>query len=87
MSDVDRELSRLARATEGIGPRAGFSARVMQAIAREQSFAMLVPRAFRRVAAVAALAAVAAVGFAVFADRDVDETAAAYADVDPENDP
>jgi hypothetical protein len=85
MSEVDRELSRLAKATEGIGPRPGFSARVMDAVHREQSWTFGVPRAFRRVAAAFALAAVAAVGFAVVSDRDLDETAAAFVD-EGEND-
>jgi hypothetical protein len=86
MSEVDRELSRLAKATVGIGPRPGFGARVMEAIDRQPTWTMALPRAFRRFAAVAALAAVAGLSFAIVVDRDIDETAAAYADADPETD-
>ncbi|MEO7033547.1 MAG: hypothetical protein ABI548_06705 [Polyangiaceae bacterium] len=87
LDDIDQRLARLSGETNALRPSVGFSARVMQAIEQEA------PRApnfwenawlsSRRLLPVAAVAAALAVGWAVQADRSVDnELATSYASVE-----
>ena len=58
--DIDGRLEKLTRATERVGPRADFSARVMRAVAErvpEASWWTELPKAGRRLLPVAALMA------------------------------
>jgi hypothetical protein len=82
--DVDMRLARLARETDALGPSAGFNARVMAAIEREE------PAGFdalwassRRLLPIAALAAAVAVVWAVENRGTVDDAlAVSYGSVD-----
>ncbi|MEO8902576.1 MAG: hypothetical protein ABI488_11310 [Polyangiaceae bacterium] len=84
--DSGQRLARLSGETNALRPSVGFSARVMQAIEQE---ALRAPNFWenawfssRRLLPVAAIAAALAVGWAVQADRSVDdELATSYASV------
>ncbi len=70
--DIDEELARLARATEHVGPRAGFAMRVEDAIreasvgtpSRARDWRDDLPLPARRLIPMAALAAVVSLVFA-----------------------
>ncbi|HMI84634.1 MAG TPA: hypothetical protein VK550_11100 [Polyangiaceae bacterium] len=80
--DIDRRLDRLARATEGIGPRPDFSARVARAIEGEQRGGLLVElgRPARRILPALALAAAVSLVWAVESDQAFDDALSVYAD-------
>jgi hypothetical protein len=83
--DIDQRLARLARATDALRPSAGFSTRVLQAVAAEAapSFLESAWSSSRRFLPVAAIAAALAVVWAVQVDRSVDdELATSYASVE-----
>ena len=83
--DTDARLARLATATSALRPRAGFSARVMVAIGREQpsGFIDALWTSSRRFLPIAALAAAVSVVWAVESITTVDDTlAASYGSVD-----
>jgi hypothetical protein len=85
--DIDQRLARLARATDALRPNAGFSARVLEAVAAEAapSFLESAWSSSRRFLPVAAIAAALAVVWAVQVDRSVDdELATSYASVELE---
>lgn len=87
--DTDERLIRLGRATEGIAPRPGFSARVMGSLVAESRSGWLdtVRVASRRVLPAAALAAVVALALAARSQASLDETlAASYGMVDVDGD-
>jgi hypothetical protein len=74
--DIGDRLARLARATDHVGPSAGFSDRVLAAVnaePAEQGFWVDLPRASRRLVPVLALVAAAAVTLAIRSARDVDD--------------
>ena len=87
--EIDERLERLMKATEGVAPREGFSARVMGAVdgsakrdvangvesERAVGLWAFVPRAAKRAVPFAAVAACAAIAWAVFAWRDADDAA------------
>ncbi len=75
--EIDERLERLMKATEGVAPREGFSARVMGAVENERPVGLwaFVPRAAKRAVPFAAVAACAAIAWAVFAWRDADDAA------------
>ena len=84
LEDIDQRLARLGRGTEALRPSAGFSARVMSAIATETAPSFLESAWFssRRLLPIAAIAAALAVVWAVQVDRSVDdELATSYASV------
>ena len=76
--DIDERLERLGRATQGVRPRPGFTAKVMSAAlaqapaARTSDWWSDVPRVARRLLPVAAIAAAVGVVWAVRATSDVD---------------
>lgn len=85
--DIEQRLSRLAGATEGLRPSAGFSARVMLSIEAEAAPTFLEATWFsaRRLVPVAAIAAALAVVWAVQVDGSVDDAlASSYAAVELE---
>jgi hypothetical protein len=65
--DTEQRLDRLRRATEGAGPRADFTARVMRRISAEkiEGWWSDLPRAARRLVPVAVLAAAVATVMAI----------------------
>lgn len=80
--DIDRELERLRDATASVGPRAGFSARVMSAVASEPAgFWFDFSRVARVLVPIAALAAAAGVVWGI-ASSDAVDTAIADTDDD-----
>ena len=87
LEDIDQRLARLGRKTEALRPSAGFSARVMSAVAAEGTPSFLENAWFssRRLLPVAAIAAALAVVWAAQVDRSVDdELATSYASVELE---
>ena len=87
LEDIDQRLARLARKTEALRPSAGFSARVMSAVAAEAAPSFWENAWFssRRLVPVAAIAAALSVVWAVQVDRSVDdELATSYASVELE---
>jgi hypothetical protein len=71
------ELEELLEKTKDVGPRNGFSDRVMRAVEGERiGLLSFVPRASKRFVPIAAFAAAAAVVWAVTALRDVDDATA-----------
>lgn len=76
--DLEMKLSRLAKETERVGPRAGFSQRVFAALDAEAapSFGAAVVRFGRGMLAVAALSAVVGVTIGVVTQRAADEAVA-----------
>jgi hypothetical protein len=78
MSDTEARFDRLARATQDLRARPGFSARVMQAVQAEPTLGWIesVATNWRAVVAVAALAATTAVGVAVQIDEAETEASA-----------
>jgi hypothetical protein len=81
--DIEARLARLAAATAEIGPRAGFSQRVMQRIGQEQLgtlYALGAPA--RRFFPLGMLAAALALVWAVSASSQVDEAIAASDDTE-----
>lgn len=75
------DLDELLEKTSGVGPRTGFSDRVMHAVEAERVGPLaFVPRASKRFVPVAALAAAAAVVWAVTAIRDADDATASSDD-------
>ncbi len=82
--DMDARLARLAKATEGVAPRAGFSARVMGAVGAakpaETSWLADLPRTAWRLLPVAALAAVLGVTWAVHSAHTFDDALASSYD-------
>lgn len=81
--DMDARLSRLATATDGIRPRAGFSSRVMARIGQEQPgtlFALRTPA--RRFIPFGMLAAALALVWAVSVDSQVNEALAVSDEVE-----
>lgn len=90
--DVDARLARLAAATTSIGPRAGFEARVLQAIAADagapasgggSEFVRNVTWTGRYALVIGGMAAAAAIAFAVVSQQTLDsEAAVAYASVE-----
>ncbi|HSQ62269.1 MAG TPA: hypothetical protein VLM85_03615 [Polyangiaceae bacterium] len=76
--EIDERLERLGKATEGVRPRAGFTAKVMSAAlaqapaARAPDWWSDVPRVARRLLPLAAIAAAVGVVWAVRATSDVD---------------
>ena len=82
--EIDQRLARLGRRTEALRPSAGFSARVLAAVAAETAPSFLESAWFsaRRLVPVAAIAAALAVVWAAQVDRSVDdELATSYASV------
>ena len=83
--DLDARLARLASATAVIAPRAGFNAKVMAAIDREEPAGIFdaLWASSRRLLPIAALAAAVAVVWAVENSGTVDDAlAASYGSVD-----
>ena len=81
--DIDTRLARLAAATADVGPRAGFSHRVMQRIGQEQLgtlYALGAPA--RRFFPLGMLAAALALVWAVSASSQVDEAMASSDDTE-----
>ena len=81
--DIEARLARLAECTAGLGPRAGFSARVMQRIGQEQLgtlYALNAPA--RRFLPLGMLAAALAMVWAVSVSGQVDEALAASDDTE-----
>jgi len=76
--ELDAKLSRLATQTAGLGATAGFTARVMAAIEREQPLGLIeaLVTSSRRFLPIAALAAAAAVVWAVESQTTVDDALA-----------
>jgi len=75
------ELDELLEKTKDVGPRDGFSDRVMRAVEGERvGLLAFVPRASKRFVPVAAFAAAAAIVWAVTAIRDVDDATASSDD-------
>jgi len=72
--DFDDRLSRLARATEALGPSAGFVGRVLAAVEgdREPGWREGVVRFGRAMLAVAALSALAGLAVAFESERSAD---------------
>ncbi len=77
--DIDERLAKLGKATQGVRPRPGFTAKVMSAAlaqapaaARTPDWWSDVPRVARRLIPVAAIAAAVGVVWAVRATSDVD---------------
>jgi hypothetical protein len=85
--DFDQRLARLGQSTEALRPSAGFSARVMAAVAAEAAPSILESTWFsaRRLLPIAAIAAALAVVWAAQVERSVDdELATSYAAVELE---
>ncbi|HVW26825.1 MAG TPA: hypothetical protein VHC69_15760 [Polyangiaceae bacterium] len=83
--ELDSTLSRLARQTATLGPRAGFAAKVMAAIEREQPLGIIEAlwTSSRRFLPIAAIAAAAAVVWAIESQTTVDDAlAVTYGSVD-----
>ncbi|HEX3596876.1 MAG TPA: hypothetical protein VHU80_17325 [Polyangiaceae bacterium] len=83
--DAEARLSRLAGATAALGPRGGFTARVMAAIEAEQPLGLIdaLWASSRRLLPIAALAAAVAVVWAVENQTTVDDAlAVTYGSVD-----
>jgi hypothetical protein len=81
--DIDARLARLASATQGIAPSAGFSARVMQAVAAEPaSTLMALQKPAWRFFPIGVLAAAIALFWAVSVDGEVSEAMAASDDTE-----
>jgi hypothetical protein len=75
--DIDRRLARLAGATAGVRPRAGFSAEVMSRITRERALTVSALGApARRFFPIGMLAAAMALVWAVSVDDQVAEAIA-----------
>lgn len=75
--DIEALLARLAEATQGVRPRAGFSARVMQRIGAEEAATVLQLRVpARRFLPVGMLVAALALVWAVSVNSQVDEAMA-----------
>jgi len=71
------DLDELLEKTKDVGPRNGFSERVMHAVEGERvGLLTFVPRASKRFVPVAAIAAAAAIVWAVTAVRDADDATA-----------
>lgn len=76
--EIDERLAKLGKATQGVRPRPGFTAKVMSAALAQTPAAPTsdwwsdVPRVARRLIPVAALAAALGVVWAVRATSDVD---------------
>jgi hypothetical protein len=86
-SEIEKRLARLRHETLGIVPRAGFSARVMQAVEAESAVGGLLgmSRVARRVLPVALLLAVSAVSLAVQSESSAEEAlAVSYAGLELE---
>ena len=84
MDDLETKLARLGRGTEGLGPRPGFTERVILAVDRDAapSFGAGVVRFGRTMLAVAALCAVAGVTFGLASEHAADEALAATFDAE-----
>jgi hypothetical protein len=83
--DLEARLARLARETEALGPKPGFSAKVMAAIDREEpgGFVDALWASSRRLLPIAALAAAVAVVWAVENRGTFDDAlAVSYGSVD-----
>ena len=80
--DIDARLERLARATDGVRPRADFGARVASAIQAEQGGGVLIElgRPARRILPALALAAAVSLVWAVQSDQAFDDALSTYAD-------
>jgi hypothetical protein len=76
MEDVDARLARLAQATDGVQPRAGFSSRVMSRIGQEGDMLWALRTPARRFFPIGMLAAALALVWAVSVDDQVDEALA-----------
>lgn len=78
MSDFESKLSRLRGETERLGPRPGFTERVIVAVDQDRrpSFGVGVVRFGRTMLAVAALCAVGGVTFGWASQRSADEALA-----------
>jgi hypothetical protein len=77
--DLDRQLARLAQATDGIRGRPGFVGQVMLAAlaTEEHTFSKDFSLSLRRLAPVAFLAAALSVGWAFFNEQSADDAFAA----------
>jgi len=78
--DIDERLARLLGATESVGAKSAFEARVMAAIEAEpiaSRFWAGLPRAAKLFVPVAALAAAASVAWAVVAAHELDDASLA----------
>jgi hypothetical protein len=81
--DIDARLSRLARATERVRPRADFSSRVMLSIGAEQGFALSSLRTpASRFLPFGMLAAALALVWAVSVNNQVNEAVASSDDTE-----
>lgn len=81
--DIDARLARLSAATARVGPRAGFSSRVMQRIGGEQASSVLLLRApARRFLPLGMLAAALAVVWAVSVNNQLNEAVASSDDTE-----
>ena len=79
--DIDARLERLARATDGVRPRADFGARVARALDAEQRGGLLLElgRPARRILPALALAAAVSLVWAVESDEAFDDALSVYA--------
>ena len=81
--DIDARLARLASATEGVGPRPGFSSRVMASIAQEPAVTLLALNTpARRFLPLGMIAACLAMVWAVSVTSQVDEALASGDDTE-----
>jgi len=82
--DIDARLARLTAATAELGPRPGFSSRVMQRIGQEQQLGTLyaLNRPARRFLPLGMLAAAVAMVWAVSVSSQVNEALAASDDTE-----
>lgn len=79
--NIDARLERLARATDGVRPRADFGARVARALDAEQRGGLLLElgRPARRILPALALAAAVSLVWAVESDEAFDDALSVYA--------
>ncbi len=81
--DIEARLSRLARATQGVHPRADFSNRVMLRIGAEQAFSLTAIRTpASRFLPFGMLAAALALVWAVSVDNQINEAVASSDDTE-----
>lgn len=78
MNDLESKLARLSKETERLGPRPGFTERVVLAVGRDgvPSFGTGVVRFGKTMLAIAALCAVAGVTFGLASEHAADEALA-----------
>jgi hypothetical protein len=74
---IDRRLAELAKLTESIGPRGGFTERVLLAVLAEGVFTAELGRAGRRLILLAAVGAIVGAAWAISSEHSSNEALAA----------